>query len=162
MTTTLVVSDLHLGARTRIDVLRRPELRRPLLDAVAGADEVVLLGDVLEHLVDPWAALRGAVAMLGPGAVAVVSVPNVLFFGALARVVRARRWPREDEGIFDRTHLRWFTPRDIVAAVGDAGWEVVSTGHPPLGRSATLDRLTRGRATQFVVGQWFVLARAPR
>jgi predicted phosphodiesterase len=46
--TTLVVSDLHLGARTRIDLLRRAELREPLLRAVEGADEVVLLGDVLE------------------------------------------------------------------------------------------------------------------
>ena len=29
---TLVVSDLHLGARTDIDLLRRPALREPLLD----------------------------------------------------------------------------------------------------------------------------------
>jgi predicted phosphodiesterase len=46
--TTLVVSDLHLGARTRIDLLRRADLRAPLLRAVEQADEVVLLGDVLE------------------------------------------------------------------------------------------------------------------
>jgi predicted phosphodiesterase len=46
--TTLLVSDLHLGARTRIDLLRRAELRDPLLRAVEEADEVVLLGDVLE------------------------------------------------------------------------------------------------------------------
>lgn len=45
---TLVVSDLHLGARTEIDVLRRPEPREPLLWAVEGADRVVLLGDTLE------------------------------------------------------------------------------------------------------------------
>ena len=46
--TTLVVSDLHLGARTRIDLLRRAALREPLLRAVEDADQVVLLGDVLE------------------------------------------------------------------------------------------------------------------
>ena len=45
---TLVVSDLHLGTRKRVDVLRRPELRAPLLKAVADADRVILLGDVLE------------------------------------------------------------------------------------------------------------------
>ena len=32
---TLVISDLHLGASTRADLLRRPELREPLLEAVA-------------------------------------------------------------------------------------------------------------------------------
>jgi predicted phosphodiesterase len=45
---TVVISDLHLGTRKRVDVLRQPELRRALLDAAAEADRVVLLGDVLE------------------------------------------------------------------------------------------------------------------
>jgi calcineurin-like phosphoesterase family protein len=45
---TLIVSDLHLGSATRVDVLRRPELRAPLLDALEEVDRLVLLGDVLE------------------------------------------------------------------------------------------------------------------
>jgi predicted phosphodiesterase len=45
---TLIVSDLHLGSASGADVLRRPELRAPLLDALEGVDRLVLLGDVLE------------------------------------------------------------------------------------------------------------------
>src|SRR3984893_14985884 len=45
---TLIVSDLHLGSVSGSDLLRRPELRAPLLEAVADVDRVVLLGDVLE------------------------------------------------------------------------------------------------------------------
>ncbi len=45
---TLIVSDLHLGSLTRTDVLRRRELREPLLAELASVDRVVLLGDVLE------------------------------------------------------------------------------------------------------------------
>ncbi len=45
---TLIVSDLHLGSLTRTDVLRRAELRQPLLEALHDVDRVVLLGDVLE------------------------------------------------------------------------------------------------------------------
>jgi hypothetical protein len=45
---TLILSDLHLGGVSRSDLLRRPELREPLLRAVAEVDRVVLLGDVLE------------------------------------------------------------------------------------------------------------------
>jgi len=45
---TLIVSDLHLGSVSGSDVLRRPELRAALLDALADADRLVLLGDVLE------------------------------------------------------------------------------------------------------------------
>ncbi|MEA2424005.1 MAG: hypothetical protein QOH13_415 [Thermoleophilaceae bacterium] len=45
---TAVLSDLHLGTRSQADVLRRPALRRILFDALQEADEIVLLGDVLE------------------------------------------------------------------------------------------------------------------
>ena len=45
---TLILSDLHLGGVPRSDLLRRAELREPLLRAVEGVDRVVLLGDVLE------------------------------------------------------------------------------------------------------------------
>jgi Calcineurin-like phosphoesterase superfamily domain len=43
-----VVSDLHLGARSRNDLLRRPALRRRLLESLRVVDELVLLGDVVE------------------------------------------------------------------------------------------------------------------
>jgi Calcineurin-like phosphoesterase len=45
---TLVVSDLHLGASSGADVLRRREPRRALIDALDEVDRLVLLGDVLE------------------------------------------------------------------------------------------------------------------
>jgi hypothetical protein len=45
---TLILSDLHLGAISRADLLRRAELREPLLRAAERVDRVVLLGDVLE------------------------------------------------------------------------------------------------------------------
>jgi UDP-2,3-diacylglucosamine pyrophosphatase LpxH len=45
---TAIVSDLHLGAASGEDVLRDPAVRRVLLEEIAGADRVVLLGDVVE------------------------------------------------------------------------------------------------------------------
>lgn len=45
---TLLLSDLHLGATSRADLLRREDLREPLLALVEQVDRVVLLGDVLE------------------------------------------------------------------------------------------------------------------
>jgi predicted phosphodiesterase len=60
---TLIVSDLHLGSTSNSDLLRRAELRAPLLEAVAEADRVVLLGDVLELRHGP---LRDAMAAARP------------------------------------------------------------------------------------------------
>ncbi len=47
---TAIVSDLHLGSASRIDLLRDLPTRRLLLEEVAGADRLILLGDVLELL----------------------------------------------------------------------------------------------------------------
>ena len=68
----LVVSDLHLGARTNIDLLRRAELREPLLAALEDVDRLVLLGDVLEMRDGPaheaLAAARALFEALGRSA----------------------------------------------------------------------------------------------
>jgi hypothetical protein len=45
---TLIVSDLHLGSAAGVDLLRRPELRAQLLEALDNVDRLVLLGDLLE------------------------------------------------------------------------------------------------------------------
>src|SRR4051794_4425076 len=60
---TLVISDLHLGASTRADLLRRPELREPLVEAARGVDRVVILGDGIELRDGPQ---RDAMAIAGP------------------------------------------------------------------------------------------------
>jgi predicted phosphodiesterase len=45
---TLIISDLHLGSTSGSDLLRRPEIRSSLIDAIEDVDRLVLLGDVLE------------------------------------------------------------------------------------------------------------------
>lgn len=59
---TLVISDLHLGAFRAPDVLRDPARRRRLIEAVAAADRLVLLGDALELRHGP---VRDALAVAG-------------------------------------------------------------------------------------------------
>jgi Calcineurin-like phosphoesterase len=66
---TLIVSDLHLGSGSGVDVLRRPGPRDALLDALDGCDRLVLLGDVFELRHGPareaLAAGQQAIAALG-------------------------------------------------------------------------------------------------
>ena len=73
---TLVISDLHIGSAGGKDLLRRAELRAPLIEALADVDRLVVLGDGLElreapqrdaaELAAPFLAEAGAA--LGPGA----------------------------------------------------------------------------------------------
>lgn len=48
MPTTALISDLHLGAGSRADVLRRPAIQDRLFEALADVDRLVLLGDTIE------------------------------------------------------------------------------------------------------------------
>lgn len=89
-----------------------------------GKFDCVIAADVLEHLVDPWNALRRAVALLHPGGVAVVSLPNVRYALTFWTLLRRGTWPRDPEGLFDATHLRWFTLADARALLEGAGLEI--------------------------------------
>jgi hypothetical protein len=60
---TLVISDLHLGSPKRVDLLRRPEMRAALLEALDGVDRLVILGDGLELRESPH---REAAEIAGP------------------------------------------------------------------------------------------------
>jgi hypothetical protein len=61
LTRTLIVSDLHLGGLSGVDLLRRPQVREALLAELQGIDRLVLLGDVLElRHGPPHEALAGA------------------------------------------------------------------------------------------------------
>jgi len=60
---TLVVSDLHLGVARGRDALRRPGPLAALVEAVRGADRLVLLGDALELRHGP---MRDALAVAEP------------------------------------------------------------------------------------------------
>jgi hypothetical protein len=60
---TLVISDLHLGSPKRVDLLRRPEMRAPLLEELRTVDRLVILGDGLELRESPH---REAAEIAGP------------------------------------------------------------------------------------------------
>jgi methionine biosynthesis protein MetW len=94
-----------------------------------GTFDCLIAADVLEHLRDPWSTLRRAVTMLAPGGTTVVSLPNVRYWETLATLVVRGTWPLRDQGIFDRSHLRWFTLSDARALIDQAGLRV--TGVTP-------------------------------
>lgn len=113
-----------------------------------GRFDCVIAGDVLEHLRDPFTVLRDAAALLEPGGTAVVSLPNVRFWETFWQLGVRGTWPRRSLGIFDRTHLRWFTLRDAHELFAQAGLEVDAVDRQyrfgptgPVRRSRVLDRL---------------------
>jgi 2-polyprenyl-3-methyl-5-hydroxy-6-metoxy-1,4-benzoquinol methylase len=90
-----------------------------------GEFDCLVAADVLEHLRDPWLVLRQAVRLVRPGGSAVVSLPNVRFWDMFWQVGKRATWPQHDHGLFDRTHLRFFTVWDARGLLDQAGLDVV-------------------------------------
>jgi 2-polyprenyl-3-methyl-5-hydroxy-6-metoxy-1,4-benzoquinol methylase len=88
---------------------------------LAGPFDVVICGDVLEHLREPEIPLRAFHALLAPQGRLLVSVPNVAQVRIRWMHLRGR-WDYTPEGIMDRTHLRWFTQASLRELVQSCGW----------------------------------------
>lgn len=102
------------------------ELAEKGLDLPAKSVDAIVFGDILEHLRDPAKLLRNLRELLTDDGVIVASIPNVMHHTVLASLL-AGNWTYEPEGILDRTHLRFFTRREIEKLFYRAGFRVAVT-----------------------------------
>lgn len=86
--------------------------------------DVIVAGDVLEHLPRPGELLSAIRPLLKPDGTLLVSLPNVANVTVRAALL-AGRFPYADRGILDRTHLRFYTRASARALLADAGFRVV-------------------------------------
>ena len=82
--------------------------------------DCLIYGDVLEHLRDPWSCLKRQSQWLSDDGVLLACIPNVQHWSVFLELLHGR-WPLRNEGLFDRTHLRWFTRDGIETMIKDAG-----------------------------------------
>jgi hypothetical protein len=87
--------------------------------------------DVLEHTPDPEAVLRHLVAASTSDAVFVISLPNVAHLAARLLLL-AGSFPRHDHGIFDRTHLHFYTRSTALELVRSADLMVTGVSTTPV------------------------------
>ena len=136
--------------------------------------DVVVAGDVLEHLPDPEIALEVLRPLLAPGGVLLASLPNVANVTVRASLLTGR-FDYADRGILDRSHLRFFTRKSARALFEGRGWRVVSetpTAMPVelavpafagngVGRLARAAALVLARLSPALFGYQFVLEAVP-
>lgn len=88
------------------------------------AFDCIVFNDILEHLVDPWDALRRARDLLLPGGSVVASIPNMRYWPVFWRLVTKGEWRYVADGVLDRTHLRFFTAGSVREMFVGAGYTV--------------------------------------
>ena len=117
------------------------------MDAQAALAEIperhfdcIIFFDILEHLVDPYSLLLAVKSKLTSTGVVVASIPNVRFYRAFLKFVVHGDWRYEDQGIMDRTHLRFFTHKSIADTFARLGYRILTLEgiHPTTSRTYRL------------------------
>ena len=87
----------------------------------SGRFDVIMLGDVIEHLRDPLATVADLVTLLDDGGRLIVSVPNVSHIDVRLMLLEGT-WAYQHDGLLDDTHLRWFTNRSLSQLLSQVGF----------------------------------------
>jgi 2-polyprenyl-3-methyl-5-hydroxy-6-metoxy-1,4-benzoquinol methylase len=130
------------AARAFADRVVVADLDRERLAALFAGQryDVVMAGDVLEHLRDPVRVLRDAADLLAVDGHIVLSIPNVAYHDVRLALLSGD-WTYHATGILDATHVRFLTRASLWELVGDAGLVVTE-----------LDRYDKPPGTSNVAG----------
>ena len=96
-------------ARTVLSEVVTGDVETMTFDWQPASFDAIILSEVLEHLVEPGRTLRNLARFVRPGGIVMASSPNVSHWRVIGELVNGR-FNLDDRGVFDRTHLRWFTP----------------------------------------------------
>ncbi len=98
--------------------------------------DAIYCNDVLEHLVDPYSVLATLRNKLTDRGVVISSIPNIRYHDAFKKIVLQKKFEYEGHGIFDKTHLRFFTKSSIANMYRRLGFEIVR--HEGINRTGSL------------------------
>lgn len=125
--------------------------------------DCILCSDVLEHMVNPWAVLRRLRRALSDDGVLIASIPNIGHIVPVLKIV-FDRFLYQEEGILDRTHLRFFTLYTIKQMFRDEGFTIVDvkTNRSRSWKFTLLSLLSFGLLNRFSIEQFRLVAKKVR
>jgi len=148
-------------ARQWVDEVTLGNVEQLLPTFVARQYDLILCLDVLEHLVDPWKVVDECARLLRPGGTIIASIPNMRTAVVLWKLMVKGEFDYANEGIMDRTHLRWFTRKTAVELFQRPGLQVETCLPTPLApgsKSDFFNKLSAGFFRDFVTIQYLISA----
>ena len=86
--------------------------------------DLVICNDVIEHMADHDYFLSTIKEKMSSNGVLIGSVPNMRNYRALVELLVRKDWPYMEEGVLDRTHLRWFTEKSFKRSLIRHGYTI--------------------------------------
>ena len=95
------------------------------LEFKAESFDVIIFGDVLEHLINPYDILEKLKPYLKGNGVIIASIPNIRYFNVLKEIIFFGDFKYTDSGILDKTHLRFFCKKNMIDMFHNADYSVI-------------------------------------
>ncbi len=117
-------SDAAKTAEEHCHIVLTGDLSDPsLLESLEGPFDVILCGDIIEHLTDPMTLLKRLQTCLKPGGYILVSLPNVAYWRMRFDLLMGN-FDYTETGLLDYTHLRFFTVNSFYRFADKCGYQV--------------------------------------
>jgi 2-polyprenyl-3-methyl-5-hydroxy-6-metoxy-1,4-benzoquinol methylase len=151
-------------AKGRVDHVLVADIEHAKLDYPKNYFDLIMCLDVLEHLVDPWKTLSRLVEHLKPGGTVIASIPNVRHARNLLSLLFMGKWEYKEQGLLDKTHLRFFTKKSACQLMQTDGLEITGLIYNDLKTSLKvriLNYITLNMARDFLTMQYIIASRKP-
>jgi len=109
-----------------IDLIIYGDIENKILPFKKASLYIILCLDVLEHLNNPWAVLKKLRSYLKKDGIIICSIPNVRNYKVLFPLLFLDNWNYSENGILDKTHLRFFTKKTSIKLIEKSGFKVDS------------------------------------
>jgi len=124
--------------------------------------DVILCGDVLEHLIDPYKIVKKMKFFLKNNGVIIASLPNIRQIHMMIQIYFKGDFRYEEVGILDKTHLRFFCKKNMIELFENEGLQVeqIVSNSNLIGRTTKLlNKLTFNIFDQFLAAQYYLVVR---
>lgn len=85
--------------------------------------DCIIFADILEHLIDPKAILIRVKPLLKQNGTIICSLPNMRHYTVILQLIM-QGWEYQNDGPFDRTHIRFFSKKTIIELISSAGYKI--------------------------------------
>jgi methionine biosynthesis protein MetW len=109
-------------AREKLNSVIKANIESVELPYAPNTFDFIVMGDVLEHLINPVQTLEKLYRVLKPGGKIFIAVPNIRLWKISLGLILKDNWQYQSSGILDFTHLRFFTLTSIQQMLRDAGF----------------------------------------
>ena len=114
----------------KCEYIQNIDIEKTQLPYNEGFFDCVVIGNVLEHMVEPLKVLKDIRKYLSDDGFLIFSVPNIVNWHSRLTIFFGK-FEYSETGVFDRTHLHFYNLNSAKKIAIDAGYDIVSLDVTP-------------------------------